>query len=81
MVGIDSFAEVVFGAVAELGAGFGEIALGPVLRERIGVFEIVGLEVGFENAVELVYDLVEGESVTGTGVPSANTAPGRTWKV
>src|SRR5690349_16539241 len=59
VIGLDSLCQIVLRGVSEHAAGFGQVGLRPVLREAVGVLEIVGREIGFQHAVELLDHLVE----------------------
>jgi hypothetical protein len=71
VVGVDALGEGELGFVAEGFAGEGEIAFGPVLGEAVGIVEIVGLEIGFQDAIEFGGEFVEGIGSAGAGVEDA----------
>src|SRR5690242_11702198 len=71
LIRLDAGGEVVLGDVTEHLARESLIGLGPILRESVGIFEILGLELRLKHAVQLGDKLVEGPASTGAGVEHA----------
>src|SRR5688500_14517451 len=68
VISVNPFCQIELWNVAEGFPGPGKIRLCPILGEAVGVFEIIGLKIGFAHAIQMLNHLVKRPGIARTAV-------------